>query len=284
MSSILNLLKNPLVIAGIIATAIAIPTAIHNSEEPPQPDFIADMREGFASFEVQFTDESTGDVISWEWDFDNDGTVDSTERNPSYTYNNSGTYTVSLSVPGEGGPITETKNAYIVVRRAGIGPVQPLEWNAPQASENLTYGPGAVSPPEWDPSQGTANLTHDPGAVSPLELIQPWAEFSAAPRYGNAPLEAHFTDESTDNPISWIWDFDNDGNVDSWEQNPSHNYVNPGTYTVFLSVSAGDMTWSIETKTDYIVVLSPTHADFYSSKTYGNIPLEESILYLYGGR
>ena len=105
MINILNLLKNPLVIAGIIATAIAIPTAIHNSEEPPQPDFIADTREGFASLEVHFTDESTGDVISWEWDFDNDGTVDSTEQNPSYTYSNAGTYTVSLSVPGEGGAV-----------------------------------------------------------------------------------------------------------------------------------------------------------------------------------
>ena len=128
-------------LAGIISTAIVIPIAINNSEEPPQPDFIADLREGFASLEVHFTDESTSNVISWEWDFDNDGTVDSTEQNPSYIYNNPGTYAVSLSVPGEGGPITKTKNAYIVVWRAGIGPVQPLEWNAPQASENLTHGP-----------------------------------------------------------------------------------------------------------------------------------------------
>jgi len=274
MSNILNLLKNPLVIAGIIATAIAIPTAIHNNEEPPQPDFIADLREGFASLEVHFTDESTGNVISWEWDFDSDGTVDSTEQNPSYTYNNPGTYTVSLSVPGEGGPITETKNAYIVVRRAGIGPVQPLEWNAPQASENLTYGPGAVSPPEWDPSQGTANLTHGPGAVSPLELIQPWAEFSAAPRYGNAPLEVQFTGSSTVSSVQWEWDFDDDGMSDSTEQQPVYVYPNPGTYTVSVTVS--DVEGNIETKakTDYIVVLSPPHADFYSSKTYGNKPHE----------
>lgn len=266
MSIIFNLIKNPLVLAGIIAAAIAIPVAVSNSREPPQPNFIADTIEGFAPLEVQFTDESTGDINSWRWDFDDDGMVDSTGQNPSYTYDNPGAYTVLLSVPGEEVDwITETKTNYISVLAplSASGPTgnmtpPPPQFNIPPSASgpaaNITHGPIVANPPPWDYSRR--------------------ANFSGSPRYGNAPLEAHFTDESTDNFISWIWDFDGDGNVDSSEQNPSHSYVNPGTYTVFLSVSAGNMTWSTETKIDYIVVLSPPHADFYSSKTYGNIPHE----------
>lgn len=51
---------------------------------------------------VNFTDTSfssapTG-VTSWAWDFENDGIIDSTLRNPSYTYNTCGEFTVSLTV------------------------------------------------------------------------------------------------------------------------------------------------------------------------------------------
>ncbi|MFH1421159.1 MAG: choice-of-anchor Q domain-containing protein, partial [Planctomycetota bacterium] len=54
-------------------------------------------------------------VDSWEWDFDNDGTVDSTERNPVYTFETQGIYSVSLSVSGPGGSAEELKEEYIEV-------------------------------------------------------------------------------------------------------------------------------------------------------------------------
>src|SRR5690606_27338064 len=46
---------------------------------------------------VQFTDTSTGGVNGWMWDFDNDGTIDSTLQNPSFTYPVGGTYDVTLT-------------------------------------------------------------------------------------------------------------------------------------------------------------------------------------------
>jgi PKD repeat protein len=161
--------------------------------------------------------------------------------------------------------ITEAKIYYISV-------LAPFSASGPTG--NMTPPPPQFNIPPIA-SGPTANITHGPivANTSPLDYSHR-ANFSGSPRYGNAPLGAHFTDESTANPISWVWDFDNDGNIDSWEQNPSHNYVNPGTYTVFLSISTGNMTWSTETKIDYIVVLSPPYADFNSSKTYGNSPYE----------
>ncbi|RKY16403.1 MAG: hypothetical protein DRP63_05445, partial [Planctomycetota bacterium] len=64
-------------------------------------------------------------------------------------------------------------------------------------------------------------------------------DFEATPTEGTAPLTVNFTDKSTGNPTSWEWDFDNDGTVDSTQQNPTHTYNNPGWYTVKLTVSDG---------------------------------------------
>ena len=65
---------------------------------------------------VQFTDQSTGPgPLTCAWDFDNDGSVDSTEQNPSHTYNAAGTYTVKLTVSGAGGSDDEVKTDYISV-------------------------------------------------------------------------------------------------------------------------------------------------------------------------
>lgn len=80
---------------------------------PPVADFSASPTGGVLPLDVQFTDESKGEITTWNWDFDNDGVVDSTEQSPSYTYDIAGTYTVSLEVTGPGGTDTETKTDYI---------------------------------------------------------------------------------------------------------------------------------------------------------------------------
>jgi PKD repeat protein len=84
----------------------------------PVADFSADQNSGHNPFTVQFTDESIGCIDVWQWDFNNDGTFDSTDRNPSHTYTIAGDYTVSLTVTGPGGVDTETKTDYIHVSDA----------------------------------------------------------------------------------------------------------------------------------------------------------------------
>jgi uncharacterized delta-60 repeat protein len=81
----------------------------------PVADFVATPTGGNPPLTVQFTDASTGNVTSWAWDFDNNGTVDSTEQNPSYTYNNPGGYVVKLTVTGPEGSDEEVKLNYIIV-------------------------------------------------------------------------------------------------------------------------------------------------------------------------
>src|SRR5206468_10380537 len=81
----------------------------------PVADFTGTPTSGPAPLSVQFTDTSTGGPTSWAWDFQNDGTVDSTVQNPSFTYTAAGTYSVSLKVTNGSGSNTKTKVSYISV-------------------------------------------------------------------------------------------------------------------------------------------------------------------------
>jgi hypothetical protein len=68
---------------------------------PPTAVFSASATSGNRPLTVDFTDESTDSITSWEWDF-GDGYT-STEQNPSHTYYFPGEYTVTLTVTGTSG-------------------------------------------------------------------------------------------------------------------------------------------------------------------------------------
>jgi len=74
---------------------------------------------GSAPLTVNFTDQSTKAITSWEWDFGDDNAT-STEQNPSHTYHNPATYTVSLKVTGPYGSDTEVKDDYVIAYTAGV--------------------------------------------------------------------------------------------------------------------------------------------------------------------
>jgi chitodextrinase len=62
----------------------------------------------------------------------------------------------------------------------------------------------------------------------------PSPSFTAYPHEGFLPLNVAFQDTSSNEPISWLWEFGDGSN--STEQNPVHSYTLPGTYNVSLSV------------------------------------------------
>ena len=74
-------------------THTPIPTA-----PPPDANFSTDI----TLLVVDFNNTSTGDT-AWSWDF-GDGIGTSTQRNPTYAYLDPGTYSVTLTVSGPGGP------------------------------------------------------------------------------------------------------------------------------------------------------------------------------------
>ena len=68
------------------------------SKKAAHADFIAEPTWGTPPMLVEFSDLSVGEIMNWSWDFDNDGVIDSNDQNPTYTYFNQGTYSVSLTV------------------------------------------------------------------------------------------------------------------------------------------------------------------------------------------
>ena len=97
------------------------------TSEPPEvvgAGFTADLTSGPVPLTVNFTDQSTGDITSWSWDFGDGAT--STEQNPSHTYTDAGTYTVSLAVTGLCGSDTEVKANFITVEQQKAIPGIPL--------------------------------------------------------------------------------------------------------------------------------------------------------------
>ena len=79
----------------------------------PVAAFTADVTSGDAPLTVTFTDASTGIPTSWAWDFENDGTVDSTDQSPSHVYDTAGTFTVNLTVTNAAGSDSEVKSDYV---------------------------------------------------------------------------------------------------------------------------------------------------------------------------
>lgn len=59
-----------------------------------EANFTAEPLSGYSPLTVQFTDLSTGSPTGWRWDFNGDGVIDSQVKNPTYTYESPGNYTV----------------------------------------------------------------------------------------------------------------------------------------------------------------------------------------------
>jgi PKD repeat protein/C1A family cysteine protease len=68
------------------------------AEQPVSANFEADVTTGTVPLTVNFQDLSKGEIVSWKWDLDGDGTWDDTHQNTSHTYDVAGTYSVTLEV------------------------------------------------------------------------------------------------------------------------------------------------------------------------------------------
>jgi len=88
------------------------------TEPAPVAAISADVTSGGRPLEVEFTDESTGTIMSWLWDF-GDGYT-STEQNPSHTYYYAGDYTATLTVTGPAGSDIETVLIHVDQTPSGV--------------------------------------------------------------------------------------------------------------------------------------------------------------------
>lgn len=103
--------------------------------------------------------------------------------------------------------------------------------------------------------------------ISPNPLPDPsapTADFYSSVTSGFAPLLINFSNASTNNPISFEWDFLNDGSVDASTASASYTYAVPGTYTVRLR-AINNFGFDDEIKAGYITVLTPPPSVGYTN-------------------
>jgi predicted outer membrane repeat protein len=248
-------------------------------------DFVASPISGPAPLTVNFTDASTGTITSYEWDFDNDGTTDSTVQNPSYTYTNPGAYTVRLTVTGPGGFDDETKVDCITVHGA---PVADFTATPTTGAEPLTVNftdtsTSVISSWAWDfnndgttdstiqnpsytydsPGSYTVKLTVlGPGGLDDETKVDyitvygaPVADFTGSPLIGDTVTIFTFTDASTGDITSLSWIFGEGASPATADTQGPHSvtYSTIGQKTVSLTVT-GPGGSDYVTKTDYIGV------------------------------
>jgi len=252
------------------------------------PNFTADTTTGLAPLTVHFHDTSVGqDITGWAWDFNNDGIIDSTDQDPVCVYNQPGNYTVNLTVTNALGTNAIIKKGFITV--TSLAPIAGFTANttygvAPVAVQFTDTSVGQdIAGWAWDfngdgiidstlqnptmiytkPGNYTVNLTvtNSYGTNTTSEqgyvLVSngvPVARFAVNKTSGPAPLVVQFRDISRGPTItSWSWDFNDDGIVDSTDQNPVMVYNLPGNYTINYTVSNAYGTSTILRK-DFITV------------------------------
>jgi PGF-pre-PGF domain-containing protein len=249
-----------------------LPLVYPSSSEATAPtaDFSSSVSSGNAPLEVSFTDKSTGDPTSWNWDF-GDGT-NSQDQNPGHTYSSAGDYTVTLTVSNENGENSKSSTIN-VLENTDTGNTEPVLPTADFAT-NATQGSAPLAIQFTDLSQNTTGWNWDFGDSSsstdqnPLHVYEtpgdytviltasnengttsknldikvlekeglPVADFEANVTSGYAPLSVLFTDHSQD-ATQIAWDFNEDGVVDANTSPATYEYTSPGTYDVTLTAT-----------------------------------------------
>ena len=111
--------------------------------------FSSNVIQGPPTLGVQFNSISSspdGDVLTWEWDLDGDGTIDSTIENPYYEYTVPGTYTVTLTVTDALNTADVTMTDYITVSdptnvSGSVAGTWSTDFGPYQITDNLVIAP-----------------------------------------------------------------------------------------------------------------------------------------------
>ncbi|GAB1422622.1 hypothetical protein MASR2M15_28590 [Anaerolineales bacterium] len=277
---------------------------------PPQEPFAfidADPIQGTAPLVVNFMNETDGSVNSWAWDFDGDGVVDSTQRNPAaFTYTKAGTYQATLKVVGYRGELDSDSITITVLGTEVLAAkftASPLTGPAPllvnftnESTGASSYewdfdGDGVVDSNEKSPAAFTytsaglyqAKLTVTDLAgkklsqTVPITVTNPGAldaNFTVDKTQGSSPLSVSFNNLSTGSNLTYEWDFDGDGMIDSTLKNPTaYLYTTPKTYTAKLTVKSGSLS---DSHTVLIQVLTIT-ATVTATKTMTPTPTRTAV-------
>jgi PKD repeat protein len=272
---------------------------------PPVASFITDKSSGPAPLTVVFTNQSSGNITGYTWDF-GDGQTN-TQTSPTYTFNTVGTYNVILEARGQGGTSRVIRqitvsNPQVPPPVAGFTP-SLTSGNIPLTVTFTNTTTGSATQYLWDfngdgitdsTDQSPTHIFTTAGAYN-VKLIAigsggqsqssatitaqtppnaPVANFTILPQSGTAPLSVQFTNTTTGDVTGYIWDFDNNGQPDSTETSPSFTYTTAGTYTARLTANGLGGSTFVDKIISVSAPVTPPQASFTTSASSGNTPLQ----------
>lgn len=222
------------------------------------------------NFATAFTNTSVqGDttITGWQWDFDNNTTIDNTTQSPSNTYTNDGTYPVTLIVTdGHGCKDTVTNNVTVAPQPTAAFTFTNVCFGTTTGFTDLSNGNGGtINQWSWDftnngvvdnttqnPTNGytaagsytvellvttTTGCKDSVTMVVPVDPI-PVANFSGTNEcLGNITTFIDSSNVSTGSIASWAWNF-GDGTGTSVAPSPTYTYALSGTFNVTLTVTS----------------------------------------------
>ena len=221
--------------------------------DPATSDFNFTVDGGDVTFENTSTNAD-----DFAWEFGNGET--STDENPMYTYDASGTYNVVLSATNSCGTVTDTQSVVIslapVAGFTTVGsPTDCAEFSL-EFTDVSTFDPTAWT---WTFEGGTPATSTDqnptvtystPGAydvsltvtnaqgsntTSVDDYVVAQDQVAAGFDFTEVGLEVSFDNQSSDAGMSYVWDF-GDG-MTSTGTNPIYTYAEEGIYEVTLTAT-----------------------------------------------
>jgi len=221
-------------------------------------------------FDASGSSDPEGIITRYEWDFNNDGTVDATGLTARHAFTSAGQHQVKLTVVDGGG--NEDSDLQIISAQPipptacfSSEPLAPTVYSEVEFDARCSVDPdgGPIVLYQWSFGDGeTANgaqpshMYESGGAYevcltitdndqqtntvcSTVVVGGPSAAFSYAPLNPTTQDEVQFFDQSSD-PTSdietWSWSFGDGG--DSNARNPKHTFASPGPHQITLTVTS----------------------------------------------
>ncbi|MBC7776365.1 MAG: PKD domain-containing protein [Phycisphaerae bacterium] len=225
----------------------------------PGAGFSASTSSGCAVLTVNFADISSGNPVSWEWDFPGGTPSSSTDENPTVQYFTPGVYDVTLVVTSIGGSTDSfTQPGIITVNGAPsagfISSVNGSIATFTNTSVNATsyiwnFGDGSNStssdPTHTYANDGVYNVTltasNNCGGTIFEQTVTivtpPTANFTTSASAGCTPFTVQFTNASSSNATTYAWEFPGGNPPASTQENPIVAWNTPGVYVVTLTAS-----------------------------------------------
>lgn len=207
-------------------------------------------------FPTQFTDQSTGSVTGWLWNF-GDASANSTLQNPSHSYAAAGNYLVSLTTTNPAG-CTHTQSQLVTINAVPVANFNANSFCLGTATQFTDLTSGVPVAWNWDFGDGSNSAVQHPTHVYAatgtytVTLISfggagcsdttsqtititgiPTANFTSVPAC--ATETTTFTSTSLGAPDTYVWNFGDGFSDNTNNPNPTHTYAVAGTYNVVLT-------------------------------------------------